>query len=191
MFKTLLITIFIVVAFSPTFAIIAVRDTTPVQVCDTLIDKDGVVSPAIIVSVGTDFIRFKQCTPNAKRIYTVDRSKIREIKAHTFVQAKPVPLLKRAKRAFRTALISTLSFFVSLLLVIPMFEGDSGDDPKWLIIPFIALLIAPFVLIGSFFSCISLLVQAKKAGDVKAARAAAWGIVIAFVPILLVLRFLL
>ena len=88
MFKTLLITIFIVVAFSPTFAIIAVRDTTPVQVCDTLIDKDGVVSPAIIVSVGTDFIRFKQCAPNAKRIYTVDRSKIREIKAHTFVQAK-------------------------------------------------------------------------------------------------------
>lgn len=150
MFKTLLIIIFIVVAFSPTFAILAVRDTTPVQVCDTLIDKNGVVSPAIIVSVGTDFIRFKQCSPNAKRIYTVERSKIREIKAHTFVQAKPIPLLKRAKRAFRTALISTLSFFISLLLVIPMFEGDSGDNPKWLIVPFIALLIAPFVIIGSF-----------------------------------------
>jgi hypothetical protein len=191
MFKTLLITIFIAVTVSPTFAIIAIRDTTPVLVCDTLIDKNGVVSPAIIVSIGTDFIRFKQCSPNAKRITTVERSKIREIKIHTFTPAKPVPLLKRAKRAFRTALISTALFFFSILLVLPSFGGDSGDDPAWINIALIALLIIPFVIVGALFSSISLLVKAKKAKDEEAAKAAAWGIAIALIPILLVLRLLL
>ena len=192
MFKTLLVTIFIIAAASPIFAIIAVRDTTPVQVCDTLIDKNGVVSPVKIVSIGTDFIQFKQCSPTAKKTLTIERSKIREIKVHTFAQAKPVPLLKRAKRAFRAALISTLAFFFSILLLIPSFEGDSGDkDSNLLIIPEIAVLVTPFVIVGSFLICISLLDKAKKAKDEAAAKAAIGGIIIALIPILLVLRLFL
>jgi hypothetical protein len=191
MFKTLLTTILIIVAVSPIFATIAVKDTTPVQVCDTLIDKDGVVTPVLIVSIEADYIRFKQCSPNAKRITIIERGKIREIKNHTFVPKKPVSLFKRANLALKTALISTSLFFFSILLALPSLEGDSGDDPKWLIVPFIALLVLPFVIVGSFFYSISLLIKAKNAKNDKAAKKATAAIIITLIPILLLLRILL
>jgi hypothetical protein len=191
MFKTLLTTILIIVAVSPIFAIIAVKDTIPVQVCDTLIDKNGVVSPVRIVSIGAYYIRFKQCSPNAKRITKVERSNIREIKNHTFTSKKPLSLLKRAELALRTILVSTSLFFFSILVLLPSFEGDSGDDAKWLVVPAIALLVLPFVIVGSLFYSISLLVKAKEAKNNKAAKKATTGIIVALIPILLVLRLLL
>jgi hypothetical protein len=177
------------VAASPIFAAIAVRDTTPTQPCDTLIEKNGAASSVKILSVDNVFITYKLCSNNAKRIYTIDRSKIREIKSSTFIQpqAKPIPLLTRAKRAFRTAFISATLFLVSLGLVAPTFGGDSGEESILLNMAFIALLITPLIIVGSFFYNISVLDKAQKAKDKKAVDLATGGIIISLLPILIIL----
>ena len=44
MFKLILVLIFFLLTISPTFAIIEFRDTTPVQICDTIIYEKGIVA---------------------------------------------------------------------------------------------------------------------------------------------------
>jgi hypothetical protein len=183
MFKTVLTTLFLIVGVSPIFAIISVRDTMPMQQCDTLIDKEGRISPVRIVSVGTDFITFKQCIEDAKRTYTVKRNAIREIKAHTFTEDKPVPLLIRAKRARGAAIFGLVLFSVSVGLLIASSSG-------FLILPYLGLLISPFILVASLFSSIFFLNKAQKAKDTMAAQVASGGIIISLLPILIVILIL-
>ena len=189
MFKTILTILFFIAVVSPIFAIIEVRDTTPMLQCDTIIEKNGRASTVKILSVGSDYITYKLCSDNVKKIYTVEKRKIQDIKSQTFTlsKPKPIPLFTRAKNGLKLSAASVAVFFVSLLAVIPFIDGDSGKDPEWLIIPYIAILLSPFVIVGSFFYNISILIKAKKVGDQKAVDKAIGGIFISLLPILLFL----
>jgi hypothetical protein len=190
MFKTVFTTLILLLATLPIFAAIEVRDTTPLQQrCDTIIDKNGLASPVKILSITQFSITYQQCSNSAKKKYTIEVSKVQDIKSQTFKFEKPVsvPLLKRAKNALKLAAISFSLFFISILAVAPTFEGDSGENPKWLVVPFIILLISPFVIVGSFFNSMNILTKALKAKDKKAAAKATGGLILSLVPILLLL----
>lgn len=191
MFKTVFIQVFFLFAFSPIIAAIEVRDTSPILQCDTIIVKDGMVSPVKIISVGNVFITYKQCSNSAIKTYTIETNKVQDIKSKTFSLPKPIPLLTKAKKALKLALISTVVFFVSLILVIPSFEGDSGEGSKLIIIPFIALLVSPFIIVGSFFNSIAVVAKAQKAKDKKAATKATGGLILSLLAILVILALIL
>jgi hypothetical protein len=194
MFKTVFSTLILLLATLPIFAAIEVRDTMPLQQqCDTIIDKNGLASPVRILSVSQFSITYQQCSNSAKKIYTIAANKVQDIKSQTFKFEKPksVPLLKRAKNALKLAAISFSLFFISILAVAPSFEGDSGDSSKWLIVPFIILLISPFVIVGSFFNSLHILTKALKAKDKKAAAKATGGLILSLIPILILLLLIL
>jgi hypothetical protein len=190
MLKIVLIPFFLLLNVSSIFAAIEVRDTTPLeQQCDTIIEKNGLSSPVRILSISQLSITYQQCSNSAKKKYTIAVSKVQDIKSQTFKFEKPksVPLLKRAKNALKLAAISVSLFVMSILAVAPSFEGDSGDDSKWLIIPFIILLISPFVIVGSFFNSMIILTKAQKAKDKKAAAKATGGLILSLIPLLILL----
>lgn len=146
---------------SPIFAIIMVRDTTQIPQCDTIIENNGNASPVKILSVGNAFITYKQCGDDAKKIYTIEVSKVQDIKSKTFTFEKPEPITleKRAKRGFIFSIVSGLVILLSLFI---LFETGAG------ILAYFIYLISPFVLLGSLIHNIILRKKAKKTGDKKA-----------------------
>jgi hypothetical protein len=189
MFKTVLLSLFLLFAASPLFAAIEVRDTTPLNQCDTLIDNNGVASPVKIKSVSRFSVTYTQCSDVAKKIYTLETSKVQDIKSKTFTLQKPKPisLIKRANTLFTTSMLSILTFLLSARIILSGFEGDSGNESKLLIVVFFAFIISPIVILISFISSINLWKKARKAGDKKASSLAKSSFFFTLLTILLTL----
>ncbi len=181
------------VATTPIFSMIEFRDTTQLPQCDTIIDKDGKAYPVKLLSVSSKIIQYTLCNKISKKIISVSTDDIQGIKSETFslVKRAPKSILTRAKTAFKVVGFSLLAFFLSILALIPAFNGAENTSDL-LFIPFIVILISPFLILGGFFACIDILYKAKKEGDKKAQGLARTGIAIVLVPILLILaiRFL-
>jgi hypothetical protein len=177
---------FFLIAFTPIFSMIEFRDTTQLPQCDTLIGIDGLSSPVKIKSVTRNSITYTICSDNAKKIFSVSTDKVQEIKSSsfTFVKRQTAPILTRAKRAFRLMGISVLSLLLSIVALIPSFNGDESKNPLLFIFA-IALLISPLFIIGGFFMCIDILIKAKKEGNVKAKGLATLGILLGILTFLL------
>jgi hypothetical protein len=193
MFKKIVLPFFFLLAVSPIFAAIEVRDTTHLPECDTIIDKNGVIAPVKILKVSLSFITYKRCSDNAKRTYIIEVNKVQDIKSKKFTLPKPIDVFNKAKKAWRFAAIYAILFFASLLSLIPLFqEEDSGKGSILLIIPVLVLFLSPFIIIGSLINSFSALLIAKKAGDKKAQNLAKRGIFFSILPFLVIaiLRFL-
>ena len=109
MFKSILILFFFLFTISPTFAIIEFRDTTPVQICDTIIYEKGIVAVVKILSVTDKYVTYKPCNDSTSKSYKVKRTSINDIKSKEFPEASAsyqADLYKKeAKKALRTVIV--------------------------------------------------------------------------------------
>jgi hypothetical protein len=191
MYKSVLITFFLSLFSLPVFAIVEIRDTTKRLECDTIIDSKGVVSSVKIISQNSTYITYKMCDEEDKKEYTIAINQIKEIKSKSFTlkKANPVSILKKAKKAFNWVAISVIAFLALLVFFLTNIRDGSGGESKLIIIPAVAFLLSPFVVLGGFINSISVWFKAKKVGDKQAKGYATWGIIL---PLLaLVLAFLL
>ena len=178
MLKTILIACFLIQDIAPIDAAIEIRDTIPLNQCDTIIDKNGVVSRVKILSVTKSGITYKQCSGNAKRTYTIATYQVESIKSTTFTFEKPQPkpLLTKVKRAKTLPIISGIALLLTTAGIL-----DSDSPPQILGIIF---LLALFAFVGSVIYILTLLRKAKKTGDKEAHKAALKSIFITLLTIL-------
>ena len=126
MFKLILIPFFFLLTISPTFALIEFRDTTPIQICDTIIYNKGIVAVVKILSVTDTYVTYKSCDDNSNKSFTVKRTFINDIKSKEFPKASASYetnlYKKKAKKALRTVIGV---FGVFMLLSFLLIRSDS------------------------------------------------------------------
>ena len=178
MVKIILITLFFLITVSPIFAVNEVRDTTPLNQCDTIIDKEGVVSPVKILSVGSAYITFTMCGDDVENTHTIATSQVEDIKStiFTFEKPKPTPLITQVKRAKTLSIIS-----VTVLLLTTAGILDSDNPPE---ISGSIFLIALLAFLGGIIYILTLLRKSKKAGNKEARKAARKSLLVTLLTIL-------
>lgn len=178
MLKTVITCLFFLLVVSPIFAAIEMRDTTPLNQCDTIIDKKGVVSPVKILSVGSAYITFTMCGDDVKNTHTIAASQVEDIKSTTFTfeKPKPTPLITQVKRAKTVSIISAITLLLTAAGIL-----DSDSPPQiWAYIFLIALLF----FLGGIIYILTLLRKAKKGGDKEAHKAARKSLLVTLLTIL-------
>ena len=129
MFKLILAPFFFLLTISPTFAIIEFRDTTPMQMCDTIIYQKGIMAVVKILSITDNYVTYKPCDDNSNKSYTVKRTFINDIKSKEFPKASASYeanlYKKKAKKALRTV-IGLFGGFTLLLFLYSRLDYSSN-----------------------------------------------------------------
>jgi hypothetical protein len=150
MIKLMLVPFFFLLTISPTFAAIEFRDTTHIQLCDTIIYNKGIMAVVKILSITNTHVTYKPCDDSTSKSYTVKRTYINDIKSRRFPKASAsyeANLYKnKAKKALRTVL-GILGVFTLLLFLYAI--SDKGSSFASLL-----LILAGFFFIGLLFSII-------------------------------------
>ena len=148
MFKLILALFFFLLTISPTFAIIEFRDTTPMQMCDTIIYQKGIMAVVKILSITDNYVTYKPCDDNSNKSYTVKRTFINDIKSKEFPKASASYeanlYKKKAKKAFRTV-IGLFGVFTLLLFLYSRLDFSSNFASSLLLLAgfcFILLLVS-------------------------------------------------
>jgi hypothetical protein len=157
----MLVPFFFLLTISPTFAVIEFRDTTPMQICDTIIYNKGTMAVVKILSITDTYVTYKPCDDNTSKSYTVKRTYINDIKSKEFPNASASYeanlYKKKAKKALRTVL-GLFGVFMLLLILFALSELSSSFAS-------IILILAGFFFIGLLFSIIYYIYLWLKAVD--------------------------
>jgi hypothetical protein len=150
MSKLIVVPFFFLLTISPTFAVVEFRDTTPMQICDTIIYNKGIVAVVKILSITDKYVTYKPCDVNTSETYTVKRTYINDIKSNEFPKAsasyEAKLYKKKAKKALRTV-IGVFGVYMLLLLLYAL-SGMSSSLAS------IILILAGFLFIYLSFSII-------------------------------------
>jgi hypothetical protein len=82
--KLILVPFFFLWTIAPTFAVIEIRDTTPTQICDTIVYNQGIVAFVKILSLTDKYVKYKLCDDTTNQSFTMKRTYIRDIKSKEF-----------------------------------------------------------------------------------------------------------
>ena len=178
MLKTVITLLFFLLVVSPIFAATEMRDTTPLAQCDTIIDKEGVVSPVKILSVGSAYITFTMCGDDVENTHTIATSEVEDIKSTTFTfeKPKPTPLITQVKRG---KTLSIISVTVLLLTTAGILDADNPPEISGPI-----FLIALLAFLSGIIYILTLLRKSKKAGNKEARKAALKSLLVILLTIL-------
>ncbi len=123
MFKSILVLFFFLLTISPTFAIIEFRDTTPIQICDTIIYEKGIVAVVKILSITNKYVTYKPCGDSTSKSYKVKRTSINDIKSKEFPEASASYQANLYKKKAKKALRTVIKLFVVCTLSLLLFLG--------------------------------------------------------------------
>ena len=126
MLKLILVPFFFLWAISPTFALIEFRDTTPMQICDTIIYQKGIVGVVTILSITDTYVTYKPCGDNTPKSYTVKRTFINDIKSKKFPEASASYEASLYKKKAKKALRTVIGLFGVYTLLIFLFTRSDG-----------------------------------------------------------------
>ena len=166
MFKLILVLFFFLLTISPTFAIIEFRDTTPVQICDTIIYKKGIVAVVKILAITDTHVTFKLCDDTTNRPYTVKRKFINDIRAKQFPTASAGyevdVYIRKAQKAFKTA-IGLFGVLILLRFLITRLEEPPPFGIIFLLtLIFIYIFVVATIVYSIYFIYLSLKAIRKK-----------------------------